>query len=164
MTKEDILAFLPSRRKSASATTDVDRDTSHVTLITGEPPPSAQAGGVDLSAIASKVAAGQERLAMELVASGKGRAEIFEALYEDLKTQKADAEAKKPEVSAKEVAAVVLAELRAGTPAVPSTSEGSEPNAYEQYKAIEDPVKRQAFYDEHKEEILKHQPQKKEGK
>jgi len=149
-----IISAMPWSKAAMQASEAAAGEGGAVALITAaEPPKPEQSDGAVLSAIASKVAAGQERLAMELVASGKSRAEIFEALYDDLKIRKAEAEAKKPEVSAQEVAAVVLAELRAGTPAMPSTNEGAEPNVYEQYKAIEDPAKRQAFLADHKAEI-----------
>jgi len=170
MTKREIKALFPWWQKSTAATdAEADRGASPVVLVTSgsaEPPKPEQSGETALSAIASKVAAGQERLAMELCASGKNRAEIFEALYDDLKTRKAEAEAKKPEVSAQDVAAEVLKELRAGTPAMPSTNEGAEPNVYEQYKAIEDPVARQAYLSSHKEEIdrIQQSQSTKEGK
>lgn len=99
-----------------------------VALIAHDPaatPPEPGAGL--LASVAGKVAAGQERLAMELAASGKGRAEIFEALYDDLKERKAQAESQKPDISAKDVAAAVLAELRAGTPAPQAQAKAASP-------------------------------------
>jgi hypothetical protein len=104
--------------------------------------------------IAKAAGEGQEKLAMKLMADGKSKVEALEALLDDFKQRKPEAAAEqKPEVSAKDVAAIVLAEMKGGIPEVPSTSAQSEPNIYEQYKAIENPAQRQAFYAAHKAEI-----------
>ncbi|MCL2207020.1 MAG: S49 family peptidase [Fibromonadales bacterium] len=134
----------------------------------GAPEAEAQVGGMQVSTsaqpaqpatqpnltakITKVVYAGQEKLAMELLASGKSEVEILEALYDDLKNRKAA----EPVVAAPtkdELAAQVLKELREGTPSAPNTNEQTEPNVYEQYKAIENPTERQAFLKKHQAEI-----------
>jgi hypothetical protein len=122
--------------------------------VTASAPPVQQQTNQLAAEIVKAVAHGQEKFAMELLAAGKSKTEIFEALYDDLKKRSAEAEAAKPVISAAEVAAEVLKELRAGTPSMPSTSEQSgEADVYEQFKAIEDPTASQEFYAAHKAEI-----------
>ncbi|GBU23808.1 hypothetical protein R83H12_00426 [Fibrobacteria bacterium R8-3-H12] len=158
MNMRQIKSYFPwSKAAMQAGDGNAEADTGTVALITSaEPQPSPTQASVGfLADIAKKVSPGQERLAMELAAGGKSRADIFEALYDDLKASiaKTEAQPPKPAVTTQDVAAEVLKELRAGTPAAPSTSEGQEPNVYEQYKAISNPESRRAFYDSHKDDI-----------
>ena len=109
---------------------------------------------------------GQEKLAIELMVSGKSKMEALEAINAALRAAPAPQPA--PQVTAKEVAAEVLNELRAGAPPVPSTSEQSgEPNVYDKFISISDPVEAQKFFAAHQAEIESIQRtrnnQKKEG-
>jgi DNA polymerase III gamma/tau subunit len=107
-----------------------------------------------LADIAKAAYKGQEKLAMELMVSGKSELEAVKAFNADFHSKaEAAPQEQKPEITKEELIDSLLAKYKEGIPEVPSTSAQSEPNVYDQYKAIENPAQRQAFYAAHKAEI-----------
>jgi len=155
-------------RTAAELVSEMPSDTGSALVTVHKPEaPKSDSGGeavaiARLQSMMAMAAEGQEKLCIGLIAQGKSEFEVAIALNADLKAQNAElksqlaakaAEPAKPEVSKEEVVAELLKKYQNAAPQIPPTASQGEPNVYEKYQSISDPVERRAFYDAHEKEI-----------